>query len=141
MSFAVIFMRFSQGEPLSIDRQQLEKILLPYGKIISGEYGWEIISKSNLFEYANIMGEGESEFSGIFFNRPDLSGELNQLIFDLLAIEKTYFFDQNMEYLFSRKLNPSDLPQDIAENGACEILNTTSVNDLREKLVQKGYIS
>lgn len=141
MSFAVLIMRFSKGEPFSMERELLAEILLPFGEIVSTDYGLEITTEKNLFEYASVIGEGETEFSGIFFNRPDLNNDLIQLIFDILSIENTYFFDQEMEFLFSRNLESSDLPKDMINNESCDASNIESVYELKSKLVEKGYIN
>ena len=69
-----------------------------------------------MYETASISDIESGKLTGVSFNRPTNNPKLKELIFAILSIEGTCFFDQDIDYLQYRNLNIEDLPADLREH-------------------------
>lgn len=131
MSYTVFIQKFKNQEPNLIDFKKLLAIVSDFGTIESKEYGHEIVPKDeSMFEYASLMGESDNQFSGISFHRPNFNASFKQLVFQLLELNGTCFFDQNMECVLVRGIAEKELPEDIIENADRGIVQISSAEEI-----------
>lgn len=104
------------GEPSNFEFSELKRILSKYGEVSNdGEFGIEFRSLNNLFEDTT-LGKSESDIDGISFHRPNNTDEFRQMTFEILAINGTCFFDQELGFLRTRTTESSEFPEDLVEN-------------------------
>lgn len=134
MGYEVMLMKFEKGEPGLFDPVEFNTALAPFGTLEEGEFGREIIPKSEsyMFEYASVMGEEGNTFGGVMFNRPDLNEPFSHLIYALLSLKGTCFFDPNFEFLIGRNIRKNNIPVDILEMAENGLQIANSPNHLRD---------
>ncbi|NOQ73924.1 MAG: hypothetical protein GQ574_18100 [Crocinitomix sp.] len=130
MSYTIFIQKFKEGEPSPFNRSELETIISKHGKMSEEEFGVEILTEIDMFENADLNGEGTAELSGISFHRPIHCIALQNLIFDVLEVNGTCFFDQNFSYLQTRTLNQADFPEDLIENAEDGITLVQSATEI-----------
>lgn len=120
MSYTVFIQKFKSGEPSKFEFSELKRILSKYGEVNSGESGIEFRSLNGLFEDTT-LGKSESDIDGISFHRPNNTNEFRQMAFEILAINGTCFFDQELGFLRTRTTESSEFPEDLIENTSSRI--------------------
>lgn len=111
MSYDIFVIKFENGKESAIDFAELQTVLNRYGRLIEHEDEWSFLSSvGELCDNAQLLGDQERGFFGINIQRPTTHPQLSQLIFDLLAIPNTFFFGTDMDFLQSRTVSTSDLP-------------------------------
>lgn len=115
MSYTIFIQKFKGGEPSNFELSELVKIVSKHGEIVDNEFGIEIESKKDLFEYAS-LGKSKSDIDGISIHRPNNNDALKELIFEILQIQGACFFDQELSFLQTRTLDLKEFPEDLIEN-------------------------
>lgn len=116
MSYTIFIQKFNNGDASPFEFSELESIISKHGNITESEFGLEITSKTEICENADLNGKGKTDISGVSFHRPIHCLELQNLVFDILKVDGTYFFDQELNYLQTRSANLTDVPEDILAN-------------------------
>lgn len=131
MSYTVFIQKFNQQDPEPIDFKELSAIVSDFGKIELREFGHEIISQEqDMFEYASLMGESDRQFSGISFHRPIFNASFKQMVFQILEVHGTCFFDHNMETILVRGTSKQHLPEEIIENAVNGIATINAAEEV-----------
>lgn len=128
MSYSVYVQRFSQGEEATIPYQEIAEILSGLGSLRSaGSFIEFTPSTDDMCEVAILSGSESEGITGISFERPASSVALSQVVFQLLAIPGTCFFEVDCTYVKARADVTNDLPEGLleqCESGAVTIVTT-----------------
>lgn len=129
MSYTIYIQKFKSKTKDNFDLNQLNILVDKHGRIVKTEYGLEIITEnSQLFENADLNGRSNSEITNLSIHRPSNDRKLRELIFDILKIDGTCFFDQDLSFLLTRQDTLQDFPQDLLDN--CQMKQIKRLQDL-----------
>lgn len=129
MSYTIFIQKFQDKKEDNFNLNELRRIVDKYGQIRKEEFGLEIIiEKDELFKNADLNGNGSTEITNISIHRPSENPKLRELIFDILKIEGTCFFDQELNFVITRENNANKFPEDLLEN--CKLAQVKTKNEL-----------
>lgn len=128
MSYSVYVQRFNQGEEAAIPYQDLVEVFSGLGSLGSaGSFIEFTPNTDDLCEVAILSGDEKEGITGIAFERPVASAALSEIVFQLLAIPGTCFFEADCTYVMARSDVTNDLPEgllDQCESGQVTIVKT-----------------
>ncbi len=131
MSYTVFINRYYLGESKSFSLKELEQIVSRYANLRNGDFGLELIpKKADLFEFAGINDDFEIKNMSISIDRPLDDLILKKMIFDILEIQGTCYFSQELIDIKVRGSNSKHVPKDMIEHADNGINIITMINEL-----------
>jgi len=131
MSYSVYVQKFISGDSAAIDFNAVAAILAPHGTIGDAGRHLEFTPREdNLCEVAILSGSKSDGITGISFERPVTGRGLPELIFALLDIPGTCFYELDCSYVMARSDVTSELPEGLLE--ACTLSSVTVISSAAE---------
>jgi hypothetical protein len=131
MGYSVYVQRYSHGEEATIPYRKLVDVFSGLGTLGSaGSYIEFTPYTDELCEVAILSGDEAGGITSISFERPGASAALADLVFQLLAIPGTCFFEADCTYVKARTDVTKNLPEELLDQ--CETGQVTIVTSAEE---------
>jgi len=108
-------------------------LLNKWGAVVSGEYGIELVlEEPYLFSVCSLHGDLDTGISGITFERPQNHPLYPELVFDLLSIPNSCYFEPDLDFVYSRMDMNQHYPDGLLSNTEATII--TDIDLFQEKM-------
>jgi hypothetical protein len=127
MGYSVYVQKFNAGEPAFAPFAAVASVLERYGRLaMHGDRGEFVPNGDDICDVGYLTGSEALGLDGVGFDRPVSGGRLQQLVFELLALEGMCYYELDVSYVLARTDVTDELPEglrELCETGRCTVIS------------------